>query len=57
MIKKGLIWIVVAFAVYSVIATPEVAADAVRTAGNSGQDVVRAVIDFFNALSPDKSSA
>lgn len=52
MIKKALVWIVVAFAAYSVIATPDTAANAVRTAGNGGQTGVRAVIEFFDALSP-----
>lgn len=55
MIKKALIWIVVAFAVYSVVATPERAADAVRSAGNGGQQVIEAVIEFFNALTPSDS--
>lgn len=52
MIKKGLIWLVVAFAVYSVVATPETAAEAVRAAGNGGQDLIRSVLEFFDALSP-----
>ena len=57
MVKKAVLWLVVAFAVYSVIATPETAADAVRAAGNGGQDVVRAVLEFFKALSPDNAAA
>ncbi len=52
MIKKGLIWLVVAFAVYSIIATPDVAANAVRSAGNGGQTAIAAVLEFFNALTP-----
>ena len=52
MIKKGLIWIVIAFAIYSVIATPDQAANAVRSAGNGGQEAGRAVLEFFNALTP-----
>ncbi|HEU0104287.1 MAG TPA: hypothetical protein VFR07_18400 [Mycobacteriales bacterium] len=56
MIKKGVIWIVVAFAVYSIVATPDVAADAVRSAGNGGQEVISAVLEFFNALTPADSA-
>lgn len=52
MIKKGLTWLVVAFAIYSVIANPDQTADAVRSAGNGGQDAGRAVLEFFDALSP-----
>ncbi len=52
MVKKLLIWVVIAFAIYSVIATPEVAASAVRSAGRGGQNAIRAVLEFFHALSP-----
>lgn len=52
MIKKGLIWIVVAFALYSVVATPDVAANAVRSAGTGVQTALQAVLEFFNALTP-----
>ncbi len=52
MIKRGLIWLVVAFAIYSVIATPDTAASAVRSAGRGGQAAVQAVLEFFHALSP-----
>ena len=52
MIKKGLIWFVVAFAIYSVIATPDHAAEAVRSAGNGCQEAIKAVLEFFNALTP-----
>lgn len=55
MIKKALVWLVVAFAAYSVVATPDVAADAVRTAGNGGQTGIRAVIEFFDALTPGQA--
>jgi hypothetical protein len=51
-IKKGLVWFVIAFAIYSVIATPDQAAEAVRSAGNGVQDAGRAVLEFFNALTP-----
>ena len=52
MIKKALVWLVVAFAVYSVIATPDTAANAVREAGNGGRTAIDAVLEFFDALSP-----
>ncbi len=52
MIKKGLVWLVVAFAVYSVIATPDTAAAAVRSAGNGGRTAGEAVMEFFDALTP-----
>ncbi len=52
MIKKGLVAIVAAFAVYSVIATPDTAASAVRSAGNGGQTAVKSVLEFFHALTP-----
>ena len=52
MLKKGLIAIVAAFAAYSVIATPDTAAEVVRSAGNGGQTAVKSVLEFFNALTP-----
>jgi hypothetical protein len=55
-IKKALIWLVVAFAVYSVIATPDSAAAAVRSAGHGGQDAGRAVLEFFHALNPSEQT-
>ena len=51
MVKKLLIWIVVAFAIYSIIATPEVAASAVRSAGRGGQTAIQAVLEFVHAIS------
>ena len=56
MIKRGAVAIVIAFALYSVVATPDAAANAVRSAGNGGQHVVKAVLEFFNALTPAKSA-
>jgi len=53
MIKKALVWLVVAFAVYSIIATPRQAAEAVRGAGEGVQTVGLAVMRFFDALTPD----
>lgn len=52
MIKKGLVWLVVAFALYSVVATPTTAAGAVRNAGEFVQEIGGAVIEFFDALTP-----
>ena len=52
MLKKGLLWLVVAFAVYSVVATPDSAANAVRSAGEGTQTAGTAVIEFFDALTP-----
>ena len=53
MIKKALVWLVVAFAVYSIIATPNQAAEAVRGAGEGIQTVGLSVMRFFDALTPD----
>lgn len=52
MIKQGLVWLVVAFAVYSLLATPDVAADAVRGAGEGIRGAGDAIITFFDALTP-----
>jgi len=53
MIKKAVVWLVVAFAVYSIIATPNQAAEAVRGAGEGIQTVGLSVMRFFDALTPD----
>jgi len=53
MIKKALVWLVVAFAVYSIIATPNQAAEAVRGAGEGIQTVGLSIMRFFDALTPD----
>ncbi len=50
--KKALFWLVVAFAIYSIIATPVTAADAVRSAGEGLRAVAQALIEFFDALTP-----
>lgn len=52
MIKKALVWLAVSFAVYSILATPESAASAVRTAGQGGRAAAESVVEFFNALTP-----
>jgi hypothetical protein len=51
--KKAIIWLLVAFAVYSVIATPNESADAVRTAGTAVQSAGEQVIDFFRGLNSE----
>lgn len=53
MAKKVIIWLLVAFAVYSVIATPNESADAVRTAGTALQTAGESVIDFFQGLNSE----
>lgn len=52
MVRRALVWLVIAFAIYSVIATPETAAAAVRGAGVFVQDIGGALLDFFDALTP-----
>ena len=52
MIKKGMFWLVIAFCVYSLLATPETAAEAVRGVGEGMSSASGAVIRFFDALSP-----
>ena len=53
MVKKVIIWLLVAFAVYSVVATPNESADAVRTAGTALQSAAESVIDFFRGLNSE----
>lgn len=52
MLKKALLWLVIAFAVYSLIATPVEAADAVRSAFDGLKTAADALIGFFDALTP-----
>ena len=52
MVKKTVLLLVVAFAIYSVLATPSDAADAVRTAGSGLQRAAGSLIEFFQALTP-----
>ena len=52
MVKKAVLLLVVAFAIYSVLATPRDAADAVRTAGSGLQSAAGSLIEFFQALTP-----
>lgn len=53
MAKQVIIWVLVAFAVYSVIATPNESADAVRTAGTVLQAAGQSVIEFFRSLNSE----
>lgn len=51
-VKKAVLLLIVAFAIYSVLATPNDAADAVRTAGSGLQSAAGSLIEFFQALTP-----
>ena len=51
-VKKAILLLIVAFAIYSVLATPNDAADAVRTAGAGLQSAAGSLIEFFQALTP-----
>lgn len=53
MARKVVIWLLVAFAVYSVIATPNESAEAVRTAGSALQDVGESIVAFFRGLNSE----
>ena len=53
MVKKVIIWLLVAFAVYSVVATPNESSDAIRTAGTAMQSATESVIDFFRVLNSE----
>ncbi len=52
MAKKAILLLVVAFAIYSVLATPRDPADALRTAGTGLQSAAASLIEFFQALTP-----
>jgi len=52
MAKKAILLLVIAFAIYSVLATPRDAADAVRTAGSGLQSAAGSLITFFQELTP-----
>ena len=53
MLKKAVVWLIIAFAIYSIIATPQQAAEAVRGAGEGLQTVGLSLGKFFDALTPD----
>ena len=52
MLKKAVVWLVVAFAVYSVVMNPTQSAEAVRGAGEGLQTVGLSLMKFFDALTP-----
>jgi hypothetical protein len=52
MVKKAVLWLVVAFAVYSLLATPVQAAEAVRGAAEGLRAAATALLGFFDALTP-----
>jgi hypothetical protein len=48
--KKGLLWVLVAFAVYAVFTSPDRAADILKTSGDILLDGARSIGTFFDAL-------
>lgn len=52
MVKKGLFWLVFAFALYSLLTAPETSAEAVRGVGEGLSSAGNAVVRFFDALTP-----
>ena len=53
MVIRVVVWLLVAFAVYSLIATPNESAEAVRTAGTALQTAGQSIIDFFQGLNTE----
>ena len=49
-VKKILLWVLIAFAVYAIFTSPDQAADIVRTSGSILADAVRSIGRFFDAL-------
>jgi hypothetical protein len=49
-VKKILLWVLVAFAAYAIITTPDQAADILKTSGSILADGVRSIGTFFDAL-------
>jgi hypothetical protein len=49
-LKKILLWVLIAFAVYAIFTSPDQAADIVRTSGSILADAVRSIGRFFDAL-------
>ena len=49
-VKKILLWVLVAFAVYAIFTSPDQAADIVRTSGSILAEGARNVGSFFDAL-------
>ncbi len=50
MVKKAVTWLAIGFAVYVLIATPDRAADAVRTAFDGIIQAGTSVLEFFTQL-------
>jgi hypothetical protein len=49
-LKKALLWLGVAFVVYTIIVAPTTAADAVRQSVDGLQTAGQSLLDFFDAL-------
>ncbi|HEY5247808.1 MAG TPA: hypothetical protein VIJ15_05035 [Dermatophilaceae bacterium] len=50
MVKKILLWTLVAFLIYAVFKSPSLAADAVHSLWNAIVQLVKSLGDFFNSL-------
>jgi hypothetical protein len=50
MVKKVLIWLAIAFAVFYLISQPSSAADAIKGAANGVEAAFNAIITFFTSL-------
>ncbi len=48
--KRLLVWVLIAFAIYAVVTSPEQAADIVQTSGSIVADGAGSIGDFFDAL-------
>lgn len=48
--KKILLWVVIAFAVYAVVTSPDQAADIVKTSGSIVADGANSIGSFFDSL-------
>ena len=49
-VKKILLWVLVAFAAYAIITSPDQAADILKTSGSILADGVKSIGTFFDAL-------
>ncbi len=49
--KKGITFLVIAFALFYLVTQPTAAADAVKAVGSAVGQTFQSIIDFFNALS------
>ncbi|GAB3439841.1 hypothetical protein GCM10027517_13620 [Phycicoccus ginsengisoli] len=48
--KKILVWVLVAFAAYAIVTSPQQAADIVKTSGSILADGARGIGTFFDSL-------